>query len=361
MDRPIRPLFPKGFNDEVQCQSIVFSSDKLNDADMLAMNGSALACHISPMPFDGPVASIRLGRVDGQWVPFPTIEDLESSELDLIVSGNRESVLMIEGFSREMPEDLMLEAILECHKHIRDICDLQDELYNKVGVIKQDFESPADDGIFGQLKSKYYDDLKSAQQTVGKQARADAVRSLKERVMAEMIPDADAEGALCSKAVGKHWHDLEGRVIRDLILAGTRSDGRDGKTLRPIECHVGMLPRTHGSAVFQRGETQTLVSITLGTSRDEQRVDGLGEEYSKKFMLDYNFPPFSVGECRPIRGPRPSRDWTRDALAERSVKRRVLPSPEDFPYTIRSRDLRHPANQTVQVVDGLGLWGHART
>ncbi len=333
MDRPIRPLFPKGFNDEVQCQSIVFSSDRLNDADMLAMNGSAAACHISPLPFDGPVASIRLGRVDGAWVPFPTVEDLETSELDLIVSGNKKSVLMIEGFSREMPEDLMFEAIQECHKHIRDICELQDELYNKVGVIKQDFVPPADDGIFAQLRSKYYDDLKEAQQTVGKQARADAVRALKERVMGEMIPDPDAEGAHCPKAVGAHWHDLEGRVTRDLIMAGTRSDGRDGKTLRDIECHVGLLPRTHGSAVFQRGETQTLVSITLGTSRDEQRVDGLGEEYSKKFMLDYNFPPFSVGECRPIRGPG-RREIGHGALAERSVAP-VLPDPEEFPYTVR--------------------------
>ncbi len=333
MDRPIRPLFPNGYNDEVQCQSFVFSSDGVNDADVLAMNGAATALHISPLPFQGPVASIRLGRSDGQWIPFPTVEELEESELDLIVSGNKESVLMIEGFAREMPEDLMLDAIKESHKYIREICDLQQELYDKVGVIKQDFQPPEDDGIFTQLKQKYYDDLKQAQQTPGKQARADAVAALSTRVTAEMIPDPDADGALCPKVLGNRWHDLEGRVVRDLILAGTRPDGRDAKTLRPLDCHIGVLPRTHGSAIFQRGETQTLISITLGTSRDEQRVDGLGEEYSKKFMLDYNFPPFSVGECRPIRGPG-RREIGHGALAERSVKP-VLPEPDEFPYTIR--------------------------
>ncbi len=333
IDRPIRPLFPKGFNDEVQCQSFVFSSDKVNDADVLAMNGTAAALHISPLPFNGPVSSIRLGRSDGEWIPFPSAEQLEESELDLIVSGNRESVLMIEGFAREMPEDLMLEAIKVCHEHIKEICDLQQELYDKVGVIKKDFQPPADDGIYPQLKQKYYDELKQAQQTAGKQARADAVAALKERVKAEMIPDPDAEGAICPTVLANHWHELEGRVVRDLILEGTRPDGRDAKTLRSLECHVGVLPRTHGSAVFQRGETQALISITLGTSRDEQRVDGLGEEYSKKFMLDYNFPSFSVGECRPIRGPG-RREIGHGALAERSVKP-VLPHPDVFPYTVR--------------------------
>ncbi len=333
MDRPIRPLFPKGFNDEVQCQSFVMSSDRLNDADVLAMNGSAAACHISPMPFDGPVSSVRMARINGEFLPFPSVEDLEESDLDLIVSGNRDSVLMIEGFGRELPEDDMLAAIAESHKIIKQICDLQDELYQKVGVVKNEFVPPADSGLLDKLKTGYYDKLKAAKGTEGKQARADACKAVKEAAKAEYLPDAEADDAICPNEFKKQWHDLEAIVIRDLILAGTRPDGRDGKTLRAIECHVGVLPRTHGSAIFQRGETQSLISITLGTARDEQRVDGLSEEYSKKFMLDYNFPPFSVGECRPIRGPG-RREIGHGALAERSVKP-VIPDPDTFPYTIR--------------------------
>ena len=333
MDRPIRPLFPKGFHDEVQCQSFVMSSDRLNDGDVLAMNGTSAALLVSPLPFQGPVSSVRLGRIDDQWVPFPTMEDLESSDLDLIVSGSKESVLMIEGFAREMPEQLMFEAIEECHRYIREICDLQLELASKCDVQKNEFVPPEDTGLLGQLRDRFYAELKQAKQTQGKAARAEVVKQLQERVCQEMIPDPAAEGAIELGDFHAAWHDLEQVVVRDLILDGTRSDGRDAKTLRPIECEVDVLPRTHGSAVFQRGETQALISITLGTSRDEQRVDGLGEEYSKKFMLDYNFPPFSVGECRPIRGPG-RREIGHGALAERSVKS-VLPEPEEFPYTVR--------------------------
>lgn len=333
MDRPIRPLFPKGFNDEVQCQSFVMSSDRLNDADVLAMNGCSAALAISPLPFLGPVASVRLGRIDGQWVPFPTMEALETSDLDLIVSGNMDSVVMIEGFAREMPEREMFEAIQEAHKYIKEVMALQQELVDKVQPQKVEFTPPEESGLYDQLRGKYYDELKSAKQTPGKAARAEAVTVLRDRVQGEVIPEPDADNAIPVGEFRKAWHDLEERVIRDLILAGTRSDGRDSKTLREIVCEVDVLPRVHGSSVFQRGETQSLVSITLGTSRDEQRVDGLGEEYSKKFMLDYNFPPFSVGECRPIRGPG-RREIGHGALAERSVKP-VLPSAEEFPYTIR--------------------------
>ena len=333
IDRPIRPLFPKGFNDEVQCQNFVMSSDRLNDADVLAMNGASAALAISPLPFLGPVASVRLGRIDDQWVCFPTMEALETSDLDLIVSGNKDSVLMIEGFAREMPELQMFEAIQEAHKYIKEVVDLQLELVAKVNPTKNEFTPPPESSLYGMLKDKYYDELKAAKQTPGKADRAEAVATLTERVKSEVIPDPEADNAFSYAEFGTKWHDLEHRVVRDLILAGTRSDGRDGKTLRGIHCEVDSLPRVHGSALFQRGETQALITITLGTSRDEQRVDGLGEEYSKKFMLDYNFPPFSVGECRPIRGPG-RREIGHGALAERSVKP-VLPSPDEFPYTIR--------------------------
>ena len=332
-DRPIRPLFPKGFKDEVQCQCIVLASDKQNDADVVAMNGIAAALFISPMPFRGPIASVRVGRVNGQFIAFPTAEDLETSDLDLIVSGNELTVAMIEGFAREMSEADMFQAILFGHDVIRDICALQRELAAKVGVVKSVYVPPPDDGVADRVKAAFYNDLTTAKQTAGKQNRADAVKAVKARALAETIPDPKAAGAVEPARFSTVWHDMEEQVVRDLIMAGTRPDGRDNKSLRNIECLVDILPRVHGSALFQRGETQALITIALGTSRDEQRVDGMGEEYSKKFMLDYNFPSFSVGEVRPIRGPG-RREIGHGALAERSVNP-VMPAPEEFPYTVR--------------------------
>jgi polyribonucleotide nucleotidyltransferase len=334
MDRPIRPLFPKGYKDEVQCQSIVLASDKQTDADVIAMNGIAAALFISPLPFRGPIASVRVGRVNGQFLAFPTQDDLEESDLDLIVSGSEQSVAMIEGFAREMPEADMYEAVLFAHKIICEVCGLQRELLEKMGSpAKAPYQEPPNDGVYDRLRERYYDELKATQATTGKHARADAAKAVKAKALAEIIPDPKAEGAVKPEAFSVAWHDLTEHVVRDLILSGNRPDGRDNKTLRQIDCEVDVLPRVHGSAVFQRGETQALVTVTLGTSRDEQRVDGLFEEYAKKFMLDYNFPPFSVGETKPIRGPG-RREIGHGALAERSVAP-VLPSPDEFPYTIR--------------------------
>ena len=333
IDRPIRPMFPAGFRDEVQCQSLVVSSDRQNDADVLAMNGVAAALFISPIPFEGPVASVRVGRVDGEWIAFPTSDDLERSDVDVVVSGTEEAVTMIEGFAREVPEPDMVAVIRQAHTWIRELCALQRRLAEKVGKEKTPFEAPDDGGLYDRLRAAYYDKLRAAKETAGKQARAEAVAAVREEALAEIIPDPEAEDAVDPGRFQTAWHDLEKRVVRDLILAGRRPDGRDCQTLREIECHVDVLPRTHGSAVFQRGETQALVSVTLGTTRDEQRVDGIMEEYSKKFMLDYIFPPFSVGEVRPIRGPG-RREIGHGALAERSVNP-VMPPPEKFPYTVR--------------------------
>ncbi len=333
MDRPIRPLWPAGYMDEVQIQAMVIASDLQNDGDVLAMNGACAALHISPLPFQGPVGSVRVGKVDGKLIAFPTFDQLEESELDMIVSGDREMVAMIEGFANEMPEDEMMEAIQFAHSIIREVIDLQQELYQKVNPTKVPFESPADDGLFGRLNDAYYDEFRRAQQTSGKQARAEAVRALRDRARGEVIPDPNADGAICVNRFKKIWHDLEEKVVRDLISAGTRPDGRDRNSLRAIHCETDLLPCVHGSALFQRGETQALITIVLGTSRDEQRVDGLQDEYSKKFMLDYNFPSYSVGECGPIRGPG-RREIGHGCLAERSVAP-VLPPAEAFPYTIR--------------------------
>jgi polyribonucleotide nucleotidyltransferase len=333
MDRPIRPLWPAGYKDEVQVQAFVIASDLQNDGDVLAMNGAGAALHISELPFQGPIASVRVGKVDGELVAFPTHEDLESSELDMIVSGSNKEVAMIEGFANEMPEDEMMEAIQFAHGVIREVIELQEELYQKVNPTKKEYTPPEDDGLFDKLESGYYEEFKTKIQTPGKHAREDAVKELRNRAQEQLIPDPDADGAICVKRFKTVWHDLEEKVVRDLISAGTRPDGRDNSSLRSIYCETDLLPRVHGSALFQRGETQSLVTIALGTSRDEQRVDGLMDEFSKKFMLDYNFPSFSVGECRPIRGPG-RREIGHGCLAERSVAP-VLPAADEFPYTIR--------------------------
>lgn len=352
IDRPMRPLFPKGFFNEVQVQSFVLASEKTVDPDILAMNGAAAAVAISSLPFNGPLAAVRIGYVDGKFVPFPTVEDLEESELDLIISGNKENVLMIEGFAREMPEDLMLEAIDAAHGYIREIVDLHLELVEKVNPTTMEYVEPPFQKLYEALKEKYYDAFWTAKRTSGKLDRNQACSELKKRAKEEFFPagaseqtapvatDAaasldpvDAKPEWTADLFDIAWHELEERVVRDQILSGTRPDGRGTKDVRDIDCWINVLPRVHGSAVFQRGETQALVTVTLGTARDEQRVDGLFDEYSKKFMLDYNFPSFSVGECKPIRGPG-RREYGHGALAERSVKP-VIPDPDDFPYTIR--------------------------
>ncbi len=333
IDRPIRPMFAEGFMDEVQIMNFVLASDRQTDGDVLAMNGASAALCLSPLPFQGPLGAVRLGMVEGQFVPFPTHDELEVSELDLVVSGTRDAVLMIEGFARELREDRMMEALIEAHKHVRELCEMQQELADKVNVKKMDFVPPPDDGIYDRLRAGVYDRLKEAKRTEGKQSRADAIAELKAQALIEIVPSPTADGEPALESFKKAWHDLEEHVVRDLILSGTRPDGRDNKTLREIYCEVDLFPRVHGSALFQRGETQALITVTLGTGRDEQRVDGLFEEYSKRFMLDYNFPSFSVGEVRPIRGPG-RREIGHGMLAERSVNP-VLPDHEEFPYTIR--------------------------
>ena len=340
MDRPIRPLFPAGFFDEVQVQANVLASDRQNDPDVLAMNGASAALSISPLPFLGPLGSVRLAQIEGKFVPFPTMDQLEESDLDLVVSGSKTAILMIEGFAREMPEDRMLEALEECHRIIRIICEMQDELVAKAGKPKKDYVLADYSALTERLTRQYYAELKAACAISGKQDRNNAVKALKERALADVAPSEPTRDFKPGLAGGisepdfKHvWHDLHEKAIRALIVEGTRPDGRGHTALRAIHCEVDLLPRVHGSALFQRGETQALVTITLGTGRDEQRVDGLIEEYSKKFMLDYYFPSYSVGEVRPIRGPG-RREMGHGALAERSVKP-VLPDPDVFPYTIR--------------------------
>jgi polyribonucleotide nucleotidyltransferase len=333
IDRPIRPLFPAQYINEVQIMASTLAADRDNDPDVLSMIGASAALHVSHIPFLQPTGSVRIGRIGGELILMPTHSELEESDLDLVLAGTRTAITMIEGFAREMPEADMLEAILWGHKHIVTVIDMIEELREKAGLGVKKLPEPAPvNPLIEEFRKRFGAEFRERKQTPGKAERADSIKELRERIFAEYLPE-DGEAKYTPAQVSAAFYALEERVVRDLILEGKRIDGRSPKQLRPITCEVALLPRVHGSALFQRGETQALVTTTLGTSSDEQRVDGIMEEYSKKFMLDYNFPPFSVGECRPIRGPG-RREIGHGALAERSLKA-VIPGPEKFPYTIR--------------------------
>jgi polyribonucleotide nucleotidyltransferase len=333
IDRPIRPLFPADYFREVQVMGAVLSADRENDPDMLCMIGASAALHISHIPFLKPTGSVRIGRIDNEFLVLPTHSQMEASDLDLIVAGTRDAITMIEGFAREMSEDNMVQAVLFAHQQIVQMIDLIEELRGKAGLGPKTLPpAPPESPALAYLREKHGSEMRELKQTSGKQARAEKIKEFRERVYAELVPE-EGEPKFSAESVAAGLSALEERAVRDLILQGKRIDGRGLKDIRAISCEVGVLPRTHGSALFTRGETQALVTTTLGTSSDEQRIDGLIDEYSKKFMLDYNFPPFSVGECRPIRGPG-RREIGHGALAERCLKA-VIPGPEKFPYTIR--------------------------
>jgi polyribonucleotide nucleotidyltransferase len=334
-DRPLRPLFPEGFAAEVQIQANVLACDPENDPDVHSTTGASAALCIASIPFNHPIAAVRVGIVDGRFVVLPTQTEMKKSTLDLVVAGSKESVLMIEGFGQEIPDDKMLEAIMFAHAEIFKICELQEELVSKAGVSPTHFEPPPANPFLEILQSRVYSKLKEAKQNPKKQERHAAGDEIKAGLAAELFPDAalvDAEGRTRLQ-FDQAFHKLEEKVIRDLLLQGKRLDGRSPDELRQVTCSVSVLPRVHGSALFTRGETQSLGTVVLGTPRDQQRVDGLFGEISNRFMLHYYFPSYSVGEVRPIRGPG-RREIGHGCLAERSVER-VLPPPEKFPYTIR--------------------------
>lgn len=336
-DRPIRPLFPKGYIDEVQVMANVLACDRENDPDVLAILGASAALGVAPLPFRGPIGAVRVGRIDGEFVLMPTQAQIETSTLDLVVAGTRDSVLMIEGFAAQLPEETMVDAILYAHKHIVELCDFQADFFKQVGHTPVQFTEPPANPFEAPLREQAYNAFRETKAIYGKQERAEATSQLKTSLQEKFFP----EGAEVSPTVEggtpaqfqEAFHDLEYRVVRDLTLDGKRLDGRGLADLRTVSSAVGVVPRVHGSALFTRGETQSLCTVTLGTVRDEQRVDGLFDETSKRFMLDYNFPSYSVGEVRPIRGPG-RREIGHGALAERSVQS-VLPPQDKFAYTIR--------------------------
>ncbi len=343
IDRPLRPLFPKGLMDEVVIQNWVESADGENDPDVIAGTGAAAAVAISSIPHDGPLATVRVGRVEGQFVIFPTASQMEYSDLDLVLSGHREGVNMIEVGSQEMPEADVLAAIKFGHEHILTILDAIDELVSKAGQKKTaELRLPPQE-VFDAAIQALTDKIYQAKQIEGKLERDEAVRKVFTEYLDQVAPEPDENADLSytaykratakRKQVKATFEAVEEQATRRMILDGRRPDGRGPDDIRQLTCEVGVLARAHGSATFTRGETQALVSTTLGVGRDEQIVDGLGEEYRQKFMLHYNFPPFCVGEARRISGPS-RREIGHGALAERSLAG-VLPAVEDFPYTIR--------------------------
>ncbi len=340
IDRPIRPLFPEGYFQEVQIIANVLSADLENDPDVLAMIGASAALTISKIPFMGPTGACRLGRVDGEFVVNPTHAQVAEGDLSLLLGGRKDAINMIEVGAKELSEDVIAEAVATAQKTVREVCEMIEELREKVGVEKEIPLVENDKQLFSKILSEISDKLSELKQIPDKQQRNTAVKELFEQVMAEYCPDEDSPEAqqnadavydkgMVKRILGK----IEGQVIKKLLLSGKRSDGRGYDDVRPITCEIGILPRNHGSALFTRGETQSLVSVTLGTIRDAQIIDGLLEEYAQNFTLHYNFPPFSVGEVRPVRGVG-RREIGHGALAEKALQA-VRPPDDKFAYTVR--------------------------
>ena len=336
IDRPIRPLFPEGYFQEVQVMVNVISADQENDSDVLAMVGASAALAISKIPFLGPIGACRLGRVNGEFVVNPTHSQLAESDLSLLLGGRKDAMNMIEVGAGELSEEVIADAIAAAQQAVGQVCEMIEELRDKVGVEKEIPLREMDDEIAAEIAAKITDKLYESKQIEDKQERKTAVKELFESIAQEYCgdgkpgsPESRCDKVMLKAILGK----IEKGVVRKLLLEGKRVGGRAYDQIRQIACEVGILPRTHGSALFTRGETQSLVSVTLGTIRDAQKVDGLQEEYSQTFMLHYNFPPYSVGECRPIRGPG-RREIGHGALAEKALIG-VRPPNEEFAYTIR--------------------------
>ncbi|MGH7527977.1 MAG: polyribonucleotide nucleotidyltransferase [Gemmatimonadales bacterium] len=334
IDRSVRPLFPEGFKNEVQVFVTVLSADQENDADILGAIAASTALSLSSVPWNGPLAAVRVGRVEGNWILNPTFQQLEFSTIDLVVSGSADSIVMVEGGSLEISEAEMLEALKVAQKGIRDLIGIEKQLIDKAGAAPKLAWTRAESDAA--LKSRVREAAEAAMaQAINakeKAARAGGVKGVKDQVLAALL----LEYAEKAREIGNELEDIEYGVMRKQVLErGERVDGRDLDTIRPITIEAGVLPRTHGSALFTRGQTQALVSVTLGTTDDEQRIDSIdvAGETTKSFMLHYNFPPFSTGEVKMIRGTS-RREIGHGALAERALQP-LLPHYEDFPYTLR--------------------------
>ena len=335
IDRPMRPLFPKAFKDEVQVLANVISADQENDSDTLALTGASAALCLSSIPFGGPVAGARIGRINGQLVLNPTISELKDSDLNFMFAATREAVVMVEGEAKFVPESVVAEALAWAHKEVQPLIDAQEELVRLAGKEKQALkEQPDTSAVDAFVRKSFTEELKAALSIPEKMARRSAKKLVKDKAQAAVAAEAAfAEDPVALAAVGGIMGDMEKDIVRTQIREqGVRIDGRDTKTVRPILIETGTLPRAHGSCLFARGETKSLVITTLGSSTDEQRMDSLVGDVTKKFMLHYNFPPYSVGEVKMVRVSR--REIGHGALAEKAI-RPVLPDETSFPFTLR--------------------------
>jgi polyribonucleotide nucleotidyltransferase len=333
IDRPIRPLFPAGYRNDTQVIVTVLSHDLENEPDVLAMIGASAALTLSGIPFMGPVGAARVGYLGGKLKLNPTIEEMKDSSLDLIVAGTGDAVLMVESEAKELSEDVMLEAVMTGQRGFQPVIDAIIRLAERAAKEPRDLTLADTMAVDEAVRATAEADLREAYKITQKADRYAAVDRVKGNVQAQLFPEG-AEGAYSKEAVGHAFHDLQGKVVRNNILdTGTRIDGRDVKTVRPILAEVGVLPRTHGSALFTRGETQALVVATLGTGEDEQYIDSLEGTYKERFLLHYNFPPYSVGETGRMGSPG-RREIGHGKLAWRAL-RPMLPSAAEFPYTVR--------------------------
>lgn len=331
-DRPLRPLFPKGYRNDVQIIITVLSADQENDPDIMGIVGASAALSVSDIPFYGPVGAVRVGYIDDQFVINPTESQMAQSRLDLAIAGTSDAVMMVEAGAKELPEEQMLEAVRFGHEALQDIIKMQEKLVQAVGVAKRPFEPPVVDNELQQrVRDFVLPRFEAAVNNPDKSARSAALNLVQNELIAVLgaqYPDR------LKDIITFYEKELKAYVRNNILDHGIRPDGRDLKTIRPITCEVGLLPRTHGSALFTRGQTQVLSVVTLGSPGEEQVLDGLGFVESKRFMHHYNFPPFSTGESKPLRGPG-RREIGHGALAERAIAA-VIPSQEEFPYTIRA-------------------------
>ncbi|MEY4597511.1 MAG: polyribonucleotide nucleotidyltransferase [Pseudomonadota bacterium] len=333
IDRPIRPLFPEGYNSEVQIVATVMSSNNEIDSDIPAMVGASAALALSGMPFGGPIGAARVGYANGQYILNPTQTELKTSQLDLVVAGTQQAVLMVESEAQQLPEDVMLGAVVFGHDQMQAVINAINEMVDEIGVPEWNWMAPQkDEAQIARIAQAAEASLREAYQIKQKQARTVRLKEITAKVVTEVLP-ADATPDQINN-VKNELGNLEAKIVRNQILDGEpRIDGRDTRTVRPITIRTGVLPRTHGSALFTRGETQAIVVATLGTSRDEQIIDALQGEYRDRFMLHYNFPPYSTGETGRVGSPK-RREIGHGRLAKRALVA-VLPTAEEFAYSIR--------------------------
>ncbi|MEY2930388.1 MAG: hypothetical protein RL033_1137 [Pseudomonadota bacterium] len=335
IDRPLRPLFPTGFKKDTQVIATVLSSDRSNPTDVLAMIGASAALHLSDIPWDGPLAGVRVASIEGELIAFPTFEQIAEADMDLMVAVSKDAIVMVEGGAAEASEAQVIDALMFAHEEGKKVIALLEKMRAAVGKPKATFTVPTlNPSIASSVAALVDAKIQQACVIKDKKARYGAYSEAK-KGMFETLKAQLGDAWLASEALIKaEFEERKYHVVRSLVLdTKRRIDGRDSTTIRPIMCEAGLLPRTHGSALFQRGETQAIVTTTLGTATDEQKIDALTGESWKRFMLHYNFPPFSTGETKPLRGPG-RREIGHGALAERAIAR-LLPPHEDFPYTIR--------------------------